>query len=116
MQRHLSLWFGLTSLEQAADTERLLQEQKQWFTLLREFHSSTQGSPDDLSLRVYLQQQFDKGLSPSSNGIDAFVEVLGRSSLTGEISDDGESVWKFSTTGLPNYSYNSYNLKEYCFR
>ena len=114
MQRHFSRWFGLTSLEQTADTERLLQEQKPWFTLLREFHSSIKGSTDDLSLRVYVQQQFDKGLSPSSTGINAFVEVSGQSSLTGEISDDGtKSVWEFSTTVLPTYPYNS---KKYCFR
>ena len=70
------------------------------------------GSSDDLSLRVYLQQRFDKGLSPTPVGIKAFVEILGQSSLTGEVSyQQSESDWDFSSTALEN-DYRSY--KKYC--
>lgn len=53
-------------------------------------------SEDDLCLRIYLQQRYSMGIAPTESCVDATVQIVGRSSVTGNILDTPESVWKFA--------------------
>jgi hypothetical protein len=65
---------------------------------------------DDICLGIYLQQQRDKGISPTTSGIDGSVLISGESSLTGDLPASlTESVWKFSETAA---SFNYYQNQQ----
>ena len=60
-----------------------------------------QNSCDDNSLRIYIRQKWDTGLTPTTDGVDASVQVIAKSSLAGKFSTIvWENVCKFGETKL----------------